>query len=80
LRRWQVELFFKWIKQHLRWRGFWGRFPNAVRTQIWPAICACLLVATAPKRLGLSHRLHQILQIVSVSAFGHGASPSQCDS
>jgi IS4 transposase len=49
-RRWQVELFFKWIKQHLRLRGFFGRSPNAVRTQIWSAICACLLVAIARKR------------------------------
>jgi hypothetical protein len=68
-RRWQVELFFKWIKQHLRLRGFFGRTPNAVRTQIWSAIGAYLLVAIARKRLGLSQSLHQILQIVSVSAF-----------
>lgn len=68
-RRWQVELFFKWVKQHLRLRGFFGRTPNAVRTQIWSAICAYLLVAIARKRLKLTHSLHQILQIVSVSAF-----------
>jgi len=74
-RRWQVELFFKWIKQHLRLRGFFGRSPNAVRTQIWSAICAYLLVAIARKRLGLSHSLHQILQIVSVSAFEQSPLP-----
>jgi hypothetical protein len=67
--RWQVELFFKWIKQHLRLRGFFGRSPNAVRVQIWSAICAYLLVAITRKELGLSHSLHQILQIVSVTAF-----------
>ncbi len=67
--RWQVELFFKWIKQHLRLRGFFGRSSNAVRVQVWSAICAYLLVAITRKELGLSQSLHQILQIVSVSAF-----------
>jgi hypothetical protein len=67
--RWQVELFFKWIKQHLRLRGFFGRSPNAVRVQVWSAICAYLLVAITRKELGLPQSLHQILQIVSVSAF-----------
>src|ERR1700722_15725638 len=67
--RWQVELFFKWIKQHLQFRGFYGRSPNAVRAQIWSAICAYLLVAIARKELRLSQSLHQILQIISVSAF-----------
>src|ERR1700722_13257698 len=67
--RWQVELFFKWIKQHLRLRQFYGRSPNAVRAQIWSAICAYLLVAITRKELRLSQSLHQILQIISVSAF-----------
>jgi hypothetical protein len=68
-RRWQIELFFKWIKQHLRLRAFFGRTPNAVRAQIWTAICAYLLTAIARKQLQLPQSLHQILQIVSVSAF-----------
>jgi hypothetical protein len=68
-KRWQVELFFKWIKQHLRLRAFLGRSPNAVRCQIWAAVCAYLLVVLAKKELGLEQSLHQILQIVSVSAF-----------
>jgi len=68
-RRWQVELFFKRIKQHLRLRAFFGRTPNAVQVQIWTAICAYLLTAIARKQMNLSQSLHQILQIVSVSAF-----------
>jgi hypothetical protein len=68
-RRWQVELFFKWIKQHLRLRAFLGRSANAVRTQVWAAICAYLLVAIAKQQLHLPQTLHQILQIISVSAF-----------
>jgi IS4 transposase len=68
-RRWQIELFFKWIKQHLRVRAFFGRTPNAVQVQIWTAICAYLLTAIARKQLKLPQSLHQILQIVSVSAF-----------
>jgi hypothetical protein len=68
-RRWQVELFFKWIKQHLRLRAFLGRSPNAVRSQVWSAVCAYLLVAIAKRRLSLPQTLHQILQIVSVCAF-----------
>ena len=68
-RRWQVELFFKWIKQHLRIRNFFGRSENAVRCQVWTAICSYLLVAIARKELDLKHSLYQTLQIVSVSAF-----------
>lgn len=68
-RRWQVELFFKWIKQHLRIRNFFGRSENAVRCQVWTAICSYLLVAIARKELDLEHSLYQTLQIVSVSAF-----------
>ena len=68
-KRWQVELFFKWIKQHLRLRTFLGRSSNAVRSQIWAAVCAYLMVVLAKKDLGLTQSLHQILQIVSVSAF-----------
>jgi len=68
-RRWQVELFFKWIKQHLRLRRFFGRSLNAVYCQIWSAICTYLLVAIAKKELKLEKSLYEILQILSVSAF-----------
>lgn len=68
-KRWQVELFFKWIKQHLRIRGFYGRSQNAVRCQIWSAICAYLLVAIAKKTYKIQKSLNEILQIVSVSVF-----------
>jgi IS4 transposase len=68
-RRWQVELFFKWIKQHLRLRAFLGRSENAVRLQVWSAICAYLLVAIAKKELALPQTLHQLLQVISVSVF-----------
>jgi IS4 transposase len=67
-RRWQVELFFKWIKQHLRIRNFFGHSANAVLCQIWSAICAYLLVAIAKKRLEVDRSLYEILQIVSISA------------
>jgi transposase len=67
--RWQVELFFKWIKQHLRVRGFYGRSQNAVCCQIWSAICAYLMVAIMKKELGVQKSLYEILQIVSVNAF-----------
>ncbi len=68
-RRWQVELFFKWIKGHLRLRAFLGRSENAVRLQVWSAISAYLLVAIAKKTFGLHQSLHQVLQIISVSIF-----------
>ena len=67
--RWKVELFFKWIKQHLRLRSFYGRSPNAVRCQIWSAICAYLMVAIVKQRLNLKQTLNEILQITSVSIF-----------
>ena len=67
--RWQVELFFKWIKQHLRLRGFYGRSQNAVRCQIWSAICAYLMVAIMKKELGIKKSLYEMLQVVSVNAF-----------
>jgi Transposase DDE domain/Domain of unknown function (DUF4372) len=67
--RWQVELFFKWIKGHLRLRAFLGRSENAVRLQVWSPICAYLLVAIAKKEPGLPQSLHQVLQVISVSAF-----------
>ena len=67
--RWQVELFFKWIKQHLRVRTFYGRSQNAVRCQIWSAICAYLMVAIVKKTANLNKSLNEILQIISVNIF-----------
>ncbi|MDR1496823.1 MAG: IS4 family transposase [Puniceicoccales bacterium] len=67
-RRWEIELFFRWIKQHLRLRGFFSTTPNGVAVQVWSAICAYLLVAIAKQRLHLSKSLHQVLQIISVSS------------
>jgi hypothetical protein len=67
--RWQVELFFKWIKQHLRIKAFYGTSENAVKTQIWAAVSVYVLVAIVRKRLGLTASLYQILQILSVTLF-----------
>ena len=67
--RWQVELFFKWIKQHLRIKAFYGTTANAVKTQIWIAISVYVLVAIIKKRLGLHRSLYAILQILSVTLF-----------
>ena len=67
--RWQVELFFRWIKQHLRIKKFYGTSENAVKTQIWIAVSVYVLVAIVRKRLGLEASLYQILQILSVTLF-----------
>ena len=67
--RWQVELFFKWIKQHLRIKTFFGTSENAVKTQIWIAVCTYVLIAVAKKRLKLHNSLHEILQILSLNMF-----------
>jgi len=67
--RWQVEWFFKWIKQHLRIKAFYGASENAVKTQIWIAVSVYVLVAIVRKRLGLEASLYQILQILSVMLF-----------
>lgn len=67
--RWQVELFFKWIKQHLRIKKFYGTSENAVKTQIWIAISVYVLVAIVKKRLKLDHSLYTILQILSIHIF-----------
>jgi len=67
--RWQVELFFKWIKQHLRIKAFYGTSENAVKTQIWIAVSVYVLVAIVRKRLGLEASLYQVLQILSVTLF-----------
>lgn len=67
--RWQVELFFKWIKQHLRIKAFYGYSENAVKTQIWIAVSVYVLVAIVKKRLALEASLHEILQVLSVTLF-----------
>jgi len=67
--RWQVELFFKWLKQHLRIKAFYGTSENAVKTQIWTAIAVYVLVAIVKKRLDLEKSLYTILQILSISLF-----------
>ena len=67
--RWKIELFFKWIKQHLKIKSFWGRTENAVKTQIWIAIATYTLVAIAKKKFNLQQSLYEILQILSISIF-----------
>ena len=67
--RWQIELFFKWIKQHLRIKAFFGISENAVKTQIWIAISIYVLVAIIRKRLRLNISLYTILQILSITLF-----------
>jgi DDE family transposase len=67
--RWQVELFFKWIKQHLRIKAFFGTSENAVKSQIWIAVSVYVLVALVKKRLQLSASLYEILQIMSLTMF-----------
>ena len=67
--RWQVELFFKWIKQHLRIKSFFGTSENAVKTQVWTAVSVYVLVAIVRKRLALDTSLHETLQILSLTMF-----------
>jgi transposase len=67
--RWQVELFFKWIKQHLRIKKFLGTSENAVKTQIWCAVSTYVLIAIVKKELHLDASLYTLLQILSVSVF-----------
>ena len=67
--RWRIELFFKWIKQHLRIKSFFGTSENAVKTQIWIAIAVYVLVAIVKKRLNIQHSLYMVLQVLSVTAF-----------
>jgi hypothetical protein len=67
--RWQVELFFKWIKGHLRIKTFYGTSANAVKTQAWIAICVYVMIAILKKELNLPQSLHSILQVLSVNAF-----------
>jgi hypothetical protein len=67
--RWQVELFFKWIKQHLRIKAFFGTSENAVKAQIWSAVCVYVLVVIVKKRLGIKASLYEMLQILSLTLF-----------
>jgi hypothetical protein len=67
--RWQVELFFKWIKQHLRIKRFFGNTENAVKTQVWIAISVYVLIAIVKKRLEIDASLYTILQVLSVTVF-----------
>ncbi len=67
--RWQVELFFKWIKQHLRIKRFFGTSENAVKTQVWIAVAVYVLVAIVRRRLNLELSLHEMLQILSITPF-----------
>ena len=67
--RWKVELFFKWIKQHLCIKHFYGTSDNAVKTQVWISVCVYVLVAIVKKQLQSDRSLYSILQILSVNAF-----------
>jgi len=67
--RWGIEIFFKWIKQHLKIQTFWGHSENAVRTQVWIAIATYVLVVIVKKKLKLPQKLYEILQLISLSAF-----------
>ena len=67
--RWKIELFFKWIKQHLKIKSFWGQSENAVKTQVWIAVSVYVLVAIAKKKFMLKQSLYEILQILSISIF-----------
>ena len=67
--RWKIELFFKWIKQHLKIKSFWGQSENAVKTQVWIAVSMYVLVAIAKKKFMLKQSLYEILQILSISIF-----------
>ena len=67
--RWKIELFFKWIKQHLKIKSFWGHSENAVKTQVWIAVSVYVLVAIAKKKFVLQQSLYEILQILSISIF-----------
>ena len=67
--RWQIELFFRWIKQHLRIKNFFGTSENAVKTQIWIAVATYVLVAILKKQYQVEHSLYKILQALSVTLF-----------
>jgi IS4 transposase len=68
--RWQIELFFKWIKQHLRIKAFYGQSPNAVKTQIWTAICSYLIILIIQKTNQFNVEMHTMMQVLSVAIMG----------
>ncbi len=74
--RWQIEIFFKWINQHLRIKAFFGTSPNAVKTQVWIAVAVYVLIAIVRKRLQLTTPLYELLQILSVTLFEQ--TPLEC--
>ncbi len=76
--RWGIELFFKWIKQHLKIQTFWGHSENAVRTQVWIAIATYVLVIIAKKQLKLTPTLYEIIQLISLSAFDRTSIKKLC--
>ena len=76
--RWGIELFFKWIKQHLKIQTFWGHSENAVRTQVWIAIATYVLVIIVKKQLKLTPTLYEILQLVSLSALDRTSIKKLC--
>ena len=65
--RWQIELFFKWLKQHLKIKKFWGETENAVRIQIYTAITAYCMIAIVQKKMGVERSIYEMLQLVSIS-------------
>jgi len=67
--RWKIELFFKWIKQHLKIKTFWGQSENAVKTQVWIAVAVYVLIAIAKKKFALKQSLYEIIQILSIAIF-----------
>uniref|UniRef100_UPI001FDF3AE7 transposase n=2 Tax=Nevskia soli TaxID=418856 RepID=UPI001FDF3AE7 len=67
--RWQIEIFFRWIKQHLRIKAFYGTSTNAVKTQLWIAVSIYVLIAIVRKRLGLTASLYELLQVLSLTLF-----------
>jgi len=68
-KRWGVELFFKWIKQHLRIKSFYGTTENAVKTQVWIAISTYVLIAIMKKKLNMKHSLYEILRVLDLNMF-----------
>lgn len=74
--RCKIEPFFKWIKQHLKIKSFWGTSANAVKTQVWIAICTYVLVAIAKKKFKLRQSLHEILQVLRISIFDKAPLPN----
>lgn len=75
-RRWDIEQFFRWVKGHLKVRVFWGESPNAVKTQIWVALCAYVMVAIMKQRLQIDRSMYEILQILSITALDRIALPT----